>query len=311
MRAIAPDAQHSHREAEASNSRPHSLIPHEELDLAADLLAIDLLVQHVVAASLFSVRVVQHLVARHHAARGGLLPARLRERRPLLGRRGRAGRVLAQDRRGHVVGEAGAEAEDGGVEEVGVAVARGREGEGEEEGRARDAGERGDVRGCGRRQRPEGFGGRRGRGELEERRGREGREGVGGSLVACVRSGGLNGGQFMGMEPLRGWVGWAVPDGEAQARGLRSMTRGSVTGRWETYCQETEGHGPDELEDGHLSGRHFAQHDNGTKYLVLLLLEWFGVQRWKWHEEDGGRVWCVDVKLFTYDDSACSAGVHH
>lgn len=52
---------------------------------------------------------------------------------------------------------------------------------------------------------------------------------------------------------------------EAQARGLQTMTRGFVTASWETYSQETERDGPDELEDGHLSRCHVAKQDQGTR----------------------------------------------
>lgn len=107
MRTVTPDTQHGHREADAGHGSPDYLIPDEEIDLAADLLTVDLLVQEVIAtcagAALFNVRVVEHLVAGDHASRRGLFLASLREGSSLLGGSGVRG-WLAEKGWGDVIG---------------------------------------------------------------------------------------------------------------------------------------------------------------------------------------------------------------
>lgn len=192
--AVPPDAHDRHQEAEPGQARGHHLLLEEALDLATDLLAVDvaagaagrrgvLLLLGALVARRVAVGVgPDHVVAHLHAAGGGpVLPAGLLLL-PLGRGRGRGrgrgpGEQVRRDEVGH--GEAGQGDQRRGVQQVGVAGGPGGQGEGEEEGGARDAGEGPQVRPRRGGQGLEGIRGRAGGREGEEGWDGEGREGVG------------------------------------------------------------------------------------------------------------------------------------
>lgn len=120
--AVAPDADNSHGKADGGDGGLHDLVLDEGLDLAAHLLTVDVLLELVAAVvaagALVAVRVAEDLVARLHAPGGALVLAGLSERGPPLlsggGGRGRGRR--SEQRRGDVLGQVRAEAEDRGVD---------------------------------------------------------------------------------------------------------------------------------------------------------------------------------------------------
>lgn len=121
---ISPDANDRHAESDPGDDGLHQLVLQEELDLAADLLAVDLFLQLLAAAvagsTLVTVRVAEDLVTRLHAPRGPLLLAGLGPGGPLLGRR-RARRGRPEDERGDVGRQVGTEeADERGVQQIGV-----------------------------------------------------------------------------------------------------------------------------------------------------------------------------------------------
>ncbi len=172
LHAVAPDANNRHGEADTGDGGLHQLVLHKGLDLAADLLAVDLLLVQLLAASgtLVAVRVAEDLVAGLHPSRGSLvLPGLSRSGSPLGGRRqARCGR--SEDVRGDEARQTSAEAEERGVQEVRMPESAGGEGEGKEECRSGHTGHGVEVSGRRRGEGTESLGGSRCGGELEERR---------------------------------------------------------------------------------------------------------------------------------------------
>lgn len=166
MSSIAPEAEHRHREADSGKGGLHELVLDEQLNLAAHLLAVGILVQLLAArahGALVAVGVAQHLVAGLHAARGLLLLAG-RGGGSSTSPRGAGGgigrRGGSKDGRSDEVGELGAQHKEGSVEQVRVAVSARRQRESEKEGRASHAGQSIEVGVSGFAQTAEGLGGR-------------------------------------------------------------------------------------------------------------------------------------------------------
>lgn len=173
-RAVPPDPNDSHGEAQRRQPATGREAASQRLDLRPEVLPVDLVLDLLLARRL-AVRVAQDLVARlqvPHGARGG--------RRLLRGWRGRRKGRRAEEEGRRRDGEGG---EEGGVDEVRVAGgARGEE-EGEEERRGGEGreGEDGEAEGGGEVR--EGVGGAGRGGEVEEGGEREGRDGEGDALL--------------------------------------------------------------------------------------------------------------------------------